>query len=122
MIQKPDKNKLRKARHLRTRKNIVGTAQRPRMSVYRSANHIYAQLIDDSTGHTLACASSLEPDIKEQCSAANKVEAARIVGQKAGEKALETGIKKVVFDRGGYLYTGRIAALAEGARKAGLDF
>ncbi len=122
MIQKPDKNKLRKARHLRTRKNIHGTAQRPRMNVYRSANHIYAQLIDDVSGHTLVFASSLEPDIKEQCLAAKKVDAARIVGQKAGEKALAAGLRRVVFDRGGYLYTGRVAALAEGARKAGLDF
>lgn len=122
MMRKPDKNKLRKARHLRTRKNIFGTAQRPRMSVYRSANHIYAQFIDDETGHTMTSASSLESDIKEQCTQANKVEAAKVVGKKAGEKALAAGIEKVVFDRGGYLYTGRVAALAEGAREAGLDF
>jgi len=122
MIQKPDKNKLRKARHLRTRKNITGTATRPRFCVYRSSGHIYAQLIDDANGQTVASASSLEADIKKQCEDVSKVEAAKIVGKKAAEKALAAGIVKAVFDRGGYLYTGRVAAVAQGAREAGLDF
>lgn len=122
MISKPDKNKLRKARHLRTRKNILGTQDRPRLNVYRSASHIYAQLIDDIAGHTLVSASTLEPGLKEQCDAVTKVEAAKLVGQKAAQRAIEKGIQKVVFDRGGYLYTGRVAAVAQGAREAGLDF
>ncbi len=122
MISKQDKNQLRIARHMRTRKNILGTAQRPRLNVYRSSNHIYAQIIDDVTGHTLASASTLEPGLKEQCQAVTKAEAAKLVGQKAAQKALEKGIQKVVFDRGGYLYTGRVAAVAQGAREAGLDF
>jgi large subunit ribosomal protein L18 len=122
MIAKPDKNKLRKARHLRTRKNIFGTAERPRFNVYRSAGHIYAQLIDDVAGRTLVSASTLEGDLRASLGEKTKVEAAKLVGQKAAQKALEAGIKKVVFDRGGYLYTGRVAAVAEGAREAGLDF
>ncbi len=122
MISKPDKNKLRKARHLRTRKNILGTQDRPRLNVYRSASHIYAQLIDDIAGHTLISASTLEPGLKEQCDAVTKVEAAKLIGQKAAQRAIEKGIQKVVFDRGGYLYTGRVAAVAQGAREAGLDF
>jgi large subunit ribosomal protein L18 len=122
MIHKPDRNKLRRARHKRTRKNIHGTVERPRLCVYRSAGHIYAQLIDDVNGHTLIAASSLEAGLREACERASKVEAAKLVGQRAGQKAIEAGIQKVVFDRGGYLYTGRVAAVAEGAREAGLDF
>jgi large subunit ribosomal protein L18 len=122
MITKPDKNKVRVARHMRSRKGITGTQERPRFNVYRSANHIYAQLIDDIAGNTLVSASTMEPDLKEQCKAVTKIEAAKLVGQKAAAKALEKGIKNVVFDRGGYLYTGRVAALAQGAREAGLDF
>ncbi|MBQ9989258.1 MAG: 50S ribosomal protein L18 [Clostridia bacterium] len=122
MIQKPDRNKIRKARHMRTRKNIHGTAERPRMNIYRSTNHIYAQLIDDVQGHTLVSASTVDAELREQCAAATKSEAARLVGLAAGRKALAAGIKEVVFDRGGYLYTGRVAKVAEGAREAGLDF
>ncbi len=122
MITKKDKNKVRKARHVRTRKNIHGTAERPRMCVYRSANHIYVQLIDDVAGHTLVAASTLDADLRQKCRESSKCEAAKLVGMQAGQKAVEAGIKKVVFDRGGYLYTGRVAEVAAGAREAGLDF
>ena len=122
MITKKDKNQVRKARHMRTRKNIHGTAERPRMCVYRSANHIYVQLIDDVAGHTLVAASTLDADLRQKCQESTKCEAAKLVGIQAGQKAVEAGIKKVVFDRGGYLYTGRVAEVAAGAREAGLDF
>lgn len=122
MINKQDKNKVRVARHRRTRKNINGTAECPRMDVYRSNSHIYVQLIDDAAGKTLVSSSTLDPAIREQVKELTKVEAAKMVGSQAGKKALEVGIKKVVFDRGGYLYTGRVAKVAEGAREAGLDF
>lgn len=122
MINKQDKNKVRVARHHRTRKNINGTAECPRMDVYRSNSHIYVQLIDDAAGKTLVSSSTLDPAIREQVKELTKVEAAKMVGNQAGKKALEAGIKKVVFDRGGYLYTGRVAKVAEGAREAGLDF
>ena len=107
---------------MRTRKNIHGTAERPRMCVYRSANHIYVQLIDDVAGHTLVAASTLDADLRQKCQESSKCEAAKLVGMQAGQKAVEAGIKKVVFDRGGYLYTGRVAEVAAGAREAGLDF
>ena len=90
--------------------------------MYRSTVHIYAQVIDDTTGNTLAAASTLDGQLKEQLAGKNKTEAAKLVGKLIGERALEKGVKKVVFDRGGYLYTGRVAALAQGARDAGLDF
>ena len=101
---------------------IVGTTERPRLNVYRSTVHIYAQVIDDSNGNTLASASTLDAEVKAQLEGKNKTEAAKLVGMAVGKRALEKGVKKVVFDRGGYLYTGRVAALAEGAREAGLDF
>ena len=112
----------RKARHHRMRLHINGTPERPRLNVYRSTVHIYAQVIDDTTGNTLAAASTLDGQLKEQLAGKNKTEAAKLVGKLIGERALEKGVKKVVFDRGGYLYTGRVAALAQGAREAGLDF
>ena len=115
MISKLDKNAKRKARHYRTRRHIIGTPARPRLNVYRSLNHIYAQVIDDSIGNTIAAASTVEASVK-------KKEAAFIVGETVAKRALEKGVAKVVFDRGGYLYTGRVAELAAGARKAGLDF
>ena len=112
------------------RLHINGTPERPRLNVYRSTVHIYAQVIDDTTGNTLAAASTLDGQLKEQLAGKNKTEAAKLVGKLIGERALEKGVKKVVFkgvkkvvfDRGGYLYTGRVAALAQGAREAGLDF
>lgn len=122
MITKKDKNQLRLKRHLRVRKNIFGTAECPRLNVYRSTNHIYAQVIDDETGNTLVAANTLQADIKGQLSELTKVQQAELVGKTLAEKAAEKGITKVVFDRGGYLYTGRVAALADGARKAGLQF
>ena len=122
MFSKIDKNAVRKVRHHRQRKDIVGTTERPRLNVYRSTVHIYAQVIDDSNGNTLASASTLDAEVKAQLEGKNKTQAAKLVGMAVGKRALEKGVKKVVFDRGGYLYTGRVAALAEGAREAGLDF
>lgn len=122
MISKIDKNTVRKARHDRMRRNIIGTGERPRLNVYRSLNHIYAQLINDETGNTLVSASTLDESVKAQLEGKSKVEVAVLVGELVGKRALEKGVKKVVFDRGGYLYTGRVAAVAEGARKSGLDF
>ena len=122
MITKIDKNAERKRRHVRVRKNVKGTAERPRLSVYRSTNHIYAQLIDDTKGETLASASTLEKAVKAEIAGKTKSEAAKIVGKIAGERAKKKGIEAVVFDRGGYLYTGRVQALADGAREAGLKF
>ncbi len=122
MIHKMAKNKIRVARHRRTRKNIIGSAECPRMNVFRSANHIYVQLVDDVKGHTMVACSTLDAAVREQIKEATKVEAAKVVGQQTAKKALEAGITKVVFDRGGYLYTGRVASVAQGAREAGLDF
>ncbi len=122
MISKIDKNAVRKARHDRTRRHIIGTGERPRLNVYRSLNHIYAQVINDEIGNTLVAASTLDASIKSQLEGKTKVEIARLVGELVGQRAVDKGVKKVVFDRGGYLYTGRVAAVAEGARKAGLDF
>ena len=122
MFSKIDKNSVRKKRHWRMRKNINGTAERPRLNVYRSTCHIYAQVIDDTVGCTLVSASTLDAELKEQLAGKTKVEQAKLVGELVGKRALEKGISKVVFDRGGYLYTGRVQALAEGARKAGLEF
>ena len=122
MISKIDKNAVRKARHNRTRRHIVGTGERPRLNVYRSLNNIYAQVIDDTTSQTLASASTLDAEIKGQLAEKTKKEAAKLVGELVGKRALEKGVQEVVFDRGGYLYTGRVAELAEGARAAGLKF
>ena len=122
MISKKDKNQDRVIRHARVRKKVSGTEQRPRLSVYRSTNHIYAQLIDDVKGNTLCAASTLEKDVAAKVADLSKSEAAKVVGKAVAEKALKLGIKEVVFDRGGYLYTGRVQALAEGAREAGLEF
>ncbi len=112
----------RRARHLRVRKKIMGIPQRPRLCVFRSLNHIYAQLIADTAGHTLVAASSLEPEILESIKDKKKSEAAATVGEAIARRALAKGYKEVVFDRGGYLYHGRVKALAEAARKAGLVF
>ncbi len=122
MISKVDKNSVRKKRHDRTRRHILGTAERPRLNVYRSLNHIYAQVIDDEVGHTLAAASTLDAEVKAQLEGKTKKEAANLVGEIVARRALDKGVKEVVFDRGGYLYTGRVAEVAEGARKAGLEF
>ena len=122
MISKLDKNAKRKARHYRTRRHLIGTPVRPRLNVYRSLNHIYAQVIDDSIGNTIAAASTVEASVKAQIEGKNKKEAAFIVGETVAKRAIEKGVTKVVYDRGGYLYTGRVAELAAGARKGGLEF
>ena len=122
MIKMIDKNAERQRRHMRVRKKISGTAQTPRLNVYRSLNHIYVQLIDDTKGVTLCSASTMEKDVKAEIKDMTKTDAAKVVGKKAAEKALKQGIKEVVFDRGGYLYTGRVQAVADGAREAGLNF
>ena len=109
-------------RHIRVRRKVGGTAERPRLSVYRSLNHVYAQVIDDSRGVTLAAASSLESAVKTQKDGKRKVDVAGLVGELIGERATGKGISRVVFDRGGYQYHGRIKALAEAARKGGLVF
>ncbi len=109
-------------RKVRIRKNIFGTEERPRLSVFRSAKHIYAQLVIDATGSTIVAASTLSPEIKDSIGDVEKSDAAKKVGELIGRKALEKNIKKVVFDRNGFLYHGRIKALAEGARESGLEF
>lgn len=121
MIKKIDRRAIRNRKHLRVRKKISGTAARPRLSVYRSLTHIYAQIIDDETATTLAAASSLDKDIREQGSGGN-IQAAARVGKLIAERALNMQIESVVFDRGGYIYHGRIKSLAEAAREAGLKF
>lgn len=114
------KEALRKRRHFRVRKKIFGTAEKPRLNVYRSLDNIYAQLIDDDKGITLASASTLDKEVKEQIKSGGNVEAAKIVGQVVGKRAKDMGLETVVFDRGGYKYHGRVAALADGVREAGL--
>jgi len=122
MINKISRNEARKRRHLRVRKKISGTPERPRLSVFRSLKHIYAQLIDDTRGVTLVSASTLDKELAGQITGGGNVEAARKVGELIAKRALEKGYAKVVFDRGGYLYHGRIRALADAAREAGLEF
>jgi len=117
---KDNTKKSREMRHNRVRKSVVGTAERPRLCVYRSLNHIYCQLIDDSKGHTLVSASTLDHELKSDSK--KKAETAAVVGKIIAKRASEHGIKKVVFDRGGYQYHGRVKALADAARKAGLEF
>jgi large subunit ribosomal protein L18 len=109
-------------RHRRVRRKLSGTAERPRLAVFRSLKHIYAQVIDDSSGHTLAAASDLEADLRSQRDGKNKAQVAELVGEAIARKALEKGIKAVIFDRGGFKYHGRVKALAEAARKARLSF
>lgn len=122
MIKKASKNKVRLRKHIRVRKKISGTPDCPRLDVFRSAKHIYAQIIDDVNGVTLVAASTLDPAIKGSVAYTGNKEAAKAVGKLVGERAIEKGIKEVVFDRGGYLYHGRVQELADGAREAGLDF
>lgn len=119
MFNKDDRKKARVRRHLRVRKKVSGTTERPRLAVYRSEKNIYAQIIDDINGITLVSASSLD---KEFNGVGSNKEAAKVVGEMVAKRAIEKGIKEVVFDRGGYVYHGRIQNLAEGAREAGLQF
>ena len=122
MINKENKNAIRKGRHIRVRNKISGTASRPRLNVFRSTNHIYAQIIDDVKGETLISASTLSGALKKDIEGKSKQEAAKIVGLSIGKEAVAKGLDQVVFDRGGYLYTGRVQKLADGAREAGLKF
>ncbi|MBM4465297.1 MAG: 50S ribosomal protein L18 [Chloroflexi bacterium] len=112
----------RRRRHRRVRRKAVGTVERPRLNVFRSLKHIYAQVIDDDKGHTLAAASTLDSELRGKLSDLTKTEQARSVGRLIAERALARGVKQVVFDRGGYKYHGRVKALAEGSREAGLEF
>ena len=121
MLKKADKNAIRLQRHKRVRRKVSGTAQRPRLCVFRSSNNIYAQIIDDTNRVTLVAASSLEADVKGAVNHTGNKEAAKLVGQLVAKKAVEKGITEVVFDRGGYLYHGRVSALADAAREAGLE-
>ena len=122
MIKKIDKNSVRKAKQRRIRNKLSGTASCPRLNVYRSLTTIYAQVIDDEKGVTLASSSTVEKSVASQVAGKTKSEQAYLVGEDVAKKALKKGVKKVVFDRAGYLYTGRVAKLAEGARNAGLEF
>ena len=122
MFKKQDRNEIRVIRHARIRKKISGTTERPRLCVYRSNAHIYAQIIDDAKGMTLVAASTVEKDLAAQIGEMDKKGAAKLVGKTIAERAEAAGIKTVVFDRGGYIYTGRVAELAAGAREGGLDF
>ncbi|WP_248929017.1 50S ribosomal protein L18 [Paenibacillus hamazuiensis] len=122
MITKGDKNKARLKRHLRVRKKIQGTAERPRLNIFRSSKHMYAQLIDDVKGVTLAAASTQDKELREGIGNGGNVEAARKVGELIAQRAKQQGVTQVVFDRGGYLYHGRVQALADAAREAGLEF
>ncbi len=122
MIRKPSRAAARMKRHYRLRNNISGTAERPRLAVFRSNMHIYAQIIDDTVGNTLCAASTVEKDIKAKLEKTNDVEAAKAVGEAVAKKAIEKGITTVVFDRGGFVYHGKIQALADAAREAGLKF
>lgn len=122
MLKKTDKNAGRQVRHRRVRAKISGSGDRPRLNVYRSSNHIYAQVIEDESGRTLASASTVDPELKGTLKNGGNIEAAKSVGSLIARRAQEKGVKVVVFDRGGYLYHGRVAALAEAAREAGLEF
>ncbi|ACM60823.1 large subunit ribosomal protein L18 [Caldicellulosiruptor bescii] len=122
LYKKVNRNEKRLIRHKRIRKKVFGTSERPRLCVYKSLKYIYAQIIDDEKGHTLVAASSLEPEIKSRLSSTKSIEAAEYVGKVIAERAKEKGITKVVFDRGGYPYHGRVKALAEAARQGGLEF
>lgn len=121
-MSKSTRSEARLRRHRRVRKNLNGTPERPRLCVFRSDAEIYAQVIDDKAGNTLAAASSIEHELSEQSKGKNKTEQATLVGELVAKRALEKGIKQVVFDRGGFMYIGRVKALAESARKAGLEF
>ncbi len=121
-VRKLTRQAHRKRIHLRMRKRIAGTPERPRLSVYRSLRHIQAQVIDDRTGRTLAAASSLDKEVRKQIKGGGNIAAAKVVGKAIAERARAAGMEQVVFDRGGYQYHGRIQALAEAAREAGLKF
>ncbi len=122
MINKQNRNEIRLRKHVRVRKKVTGTTERPRLNVFRSLKNIYVQIIDDSTGNTLVSASTLDAALKGKVACGGNKEAAKEVGKLIAAKAVEKGIKQVVFDRGGYIYHGRVKELADAAREAGLDF
>lgn len=122
MVSKESRTEIRVKKHLKIRNRFTGTPERPRLAVFRSNNHIYAQIIDDTVGNTLVAASTLEKDVKAELSKTNDVAAAAYLGTVIAKKAVEKGIKAVVFDRGGFIYQGKIKALADAAREAGLEF
>ena len=122
MVNKQSRSEIRRKKHYRLRNRFAGTAERPRLAVFRSNNHMYAQIIDDSVGHTLVAASTVEKEIKAELENTDTVDAAAYVGTVIAKRALEKGIKEVVFDRGGFIYQGKIQALADAAREAGLEF
>ena len=122
MVNKKSRNEVRVKKHMRIRNRFSGTAERPRLAVFRSNNHMYAQIIDDTVGNTLVSASTLESAVKAELTKTNNVDAAAYLGTVIGKRAVEKGITKVVFDRGGYIYQGKVAALADAAREAGLEF
>ena len=122
MIKKESRSEIRVKKHMRVRNRLSGTAERPRLAVFRSNNHMYAQIIDDTVGNTLVAASTAEKAVKAELEKTNDVAAAAYVGKVIAESALEKGIKAVIFDRGGFVYHGKIQALADAAREAGLEF
>jgi len=122
MVKKRSRAELRAKKHMRIRNRLSGTAQRPRLAVFRSNNHMYAQIIDDTVGNTLVAASTVEKEVKAELEKTNNVEAAAYLGKLVAKRAMDKGITEVVFDRGGFLYHGKIVALAEAAREAGLVF
>ena len=122
MVSKKSRTVVRENKHRKLRNRFSGTAERPRLAVFRSNNHMYAQIIDDTVGKTLASASTLDKDVKAELEKTNNVEAATVVGTVVAKKALEKGITTVVYDRGGFVYEGKVKALAEAAREAGLEF
>lgn len=121
-MAKKTRGKARRKRHKRVRKHLSGTANQPRLNVFRSLTDIYAQVIDDELGRTLASASSIDTEMRKQMKGKAKTDQAKLVGEEVAKRAKASGVKKVVFDRGGFRYTGRVKALADGARKAGLEF
>ena len=122
MVSKESRQKVRVKKHMKIRNRFSGTAERPRLAVFRSNNHMYAQIIDDTVGNTLVAASTLEKAVKAELEKTNNVDAAAYLGTVIAKRAIEKGIKEVVFDRGGFIYQGKIAALADAAREAGLEF
>lgn len=122
MVSKKSRTAVRENKHRRMRHHLAGTAMRPRLAVFRSNNHMYAQIIDDTVGNTLVSASTVQKDVKDQLEKTNDVAAAAYLGKVIAQKALDAGIKEVVFDRGGFIYQGKIQALADAAREAGLEF
>lgn len=122
MVSKKSRTAVRENKHRRMRHHLAGTAMRPRLAVFRSNNHMYAQIIDDTVGKTLVSASTLDKEVKAECEKTNNVDAAAVVGTVVAKRALEKGITTVVYDRGGFVYEGKVKALAEAAREAGLEF